>query len=187
MGKLSLKVAVPMILAGVFSISVFFALNYDNLRLNFFIIMLLLTVYIFFFGFSTGQNLASPVKKLLERANELSKGNFESRVYIENKDEIGELARLFNEIAQKLEESHSETKLAENTVDIKVRARTQALEETIDALEQKVKNRTIELERLMNDSSKFSQQVKAKEAEVNQLRKETESLKARVAKYKPIK
>lgn len=187
MNKLLFRIASPIILAGIFSISIFIALNYENLKLSFFVVMVLLIVYIFFFGFATGQNFSSPVKKLIDRATDLNQGDLTTRVYLENKDEFGELARIFNEIAQKLEQSQGETKTAENAVDIKVRAKTQELEETINALDQKVRNRTIELERLMNDSGKLQQQVKTKENETIQLKKELDSFKSRIGKYKSLK
>ena len=41
---------------------------------------------------------------------------------------------------------------------MKVQARTQTLEETINALEQKVRNRTLELQRIVGDSEKLKGQ-----------------------------
>jgi methyl-accepting chemotaxis protein len=187
MNKLLFRVATPIILAGIFSISIFIALNYESLQLSFFIVMILLIVYIFFFGFAIGQNFSAPVKKLIDRATDLNQGDLTTRVYLETKDEFGELAKIFNEIAQKLEQSQGETKTAESAVDIKVRAKTQALEETINALDQKVRNRTIELERLINDSGRLQQQAKIKEDETVQLKKELDSFKSRVGKYKSSK
>lgn len=146
------------------------ALNYQSLNANFYIIFALLVIYIFLFGFATGQNFSTPVKKLLESAGNLSKGNLKSRFYLESKDELGELARVFNRIADNLEESHSETDTMEKSVDMKVQARTRELEETINALEQKVKNRTLELERIMRDLEKFQNDSKAREAEIANLK-----------------
>jgi hypothetical protein len=44
--------------------------------------------------------------------------------------------------------------LVKAEVAVKVKAKTQELEETISALEQKVRNRTIELERLIGEPNK---------------------------------
>jgi dynactin complex subunit len=44
---------------------------------------------------------------------------------------------------------------AEKSVSIKVQAKTKELEETINALEQKVKNRTIEMQRLSEELNRF--------------------------------
>ncbi len=163
MSRLSFKIALPIILVGLFAVTIFIALNYEKLELSFYVVLLLLVIFVFFFGFAMGQEFASPVRKLLERATELSRGNLSSRIYLETKDELGQLARIFNRIAEELEESRDKTEKSEKSVDIKVRARTQALEETIYALEQKVKNRTMELERLINELKKLQEQIKDRE------------------------
>jgi methyl-accepting chemotaxis protein len=176
MSKLTSKIAVPIILAGIFSISIFMAIEYNNLDLSFYIILILLTLFVFFFGFATGQNLSSPVKKILENADELSKGNLSSRVYLETKDELAELAKAFNGIAEKLQESHAQEENTEKTVDIKVKAKTQALEETIDALEQKIRNRTAELQNMIKSLEKFQGESTIKELEITNLRNQIKSL-----------
>ncbi|KKP42890.1 MAG: Methyl-accepting chemotaxis sensory transducer, partial [Parcubacteria group bacterium GW2011_GWA2_33_14] len=154
MPKLSLKIAYPIIIAGLFVIVAFVAFNYGTLTRDFYIIFFLLIVYIFLFGFATGQNFSSPVRKLLKSADSLSKGDLKSRFYLESKDELGELARVFNKIADNLQESRSETEMMEKSVDIKVQARTQPLEETIDALEQKIRNRTFEIQKTSTELEK---------------------------------
>jgi len=182
MSKLTKKIAIPIILAGLFAIIVFVSIGYDKLDPSFYIIVLFLVVYVFFFGLATGQNLSSPVKKLLERAKELSKGNLSSRVYLESKDEFSELAKAFNEIADELETSHAQEANTEKSVDIKVRARTQALEETINALEQKVRNRTIELQNMIKSLEKFQGDSTIKELELLKLRSQIKSLETDVDK-----
>jgi nitrate/nitrite-specific signal transduction histidine kinase len=158
MAKLTSKVALPIILVGLFAMVVFVALDYEKLEIGFYIVFFLLAIYVFFFGFATGQSFSSPVKKLLERANEIKSGNLSSRAYLETKDELSELARVFNEIAEDLESSHIQNENMEKSVDIKVRARTKSLEETINALEQKIKNRTIELQRLTDSFEKLQKE-----------------------------
>jgi len=183
MAKLTTKVAIPIILAGLFTIAVFIALSYEQLEPSFYVVILFLAIYVFFFGFATGQSFSSPIKKLLDRATELSKGNLSSRVYLETKDELSELARVFNKIAEELETSHLQEENTEKSVGIKVKVRTEELEETINALEQKVKNRTIELERLIEESKKLQETVKNKGMETTQLRKELDDFKQKIGKY----
>lgn len=180
MANLSFKVAYPIIIAGLFVVVIFIALNYRILSITFYVILALLLCYIFLFGFATGQNLAKPVKRLLQRADELSKGDLKTRLYLDGKDEIGELARVFNKIAEELERSKSETVTLKRSVDMKVQARTQALEETINALEQKVRNRAIEFQKMNGDWEKFQWQLKSKEVEVADLRDQILKLKGGV-------
>jgi len=157
MAKIIFRIATPIIIAGFFIMMVFIALNYQNLNASFLIVFSLLAVYVFLFGFATGQELSSPIKQILNQANKLSEGDATSKTYLEGKDELSEISRAFNKIADKLEESRIALEHTEKSVDIKVKARTQALEETINALEQKVKNRTIELERMIEESGKLRQ------------------------------
>jgi len=159
MPSIASKIAFPIILAGLFIVIVFVALNYNSLDANFYIVILAVAIYIFLFGFATGQSFSSPIRKLLERALELTKGDLSSRVYLESKDEIGALAKVLNDIAEKLEESKNIIEATEKGVDIKVKVRTEALEETITALEQKVKNRTLELEKTMNELAQLKRQI----------------------------
>lgn len=190
MAKISYRISVPVILAGFFAIVAFIALDYKRMSFSFYLLLLFIAIYVFFFGFATGQKFASPVKKLLERANELSKGDLSTRVYLETKDEIAELAKVFNKLAEELETSHIKEESMGKSIDIKVKAKTQELEETINALEQKVQNRTIELQRLVADLDKFKEESKIKEAEAIQLREEIrkmrESPRSRTYK-KPLK
>lgn len=149
MYKISIKVALPVILAGMFAIIVFIALSPEGLETSFYIILFLLSVFIFFYGLYVGQSVANPIEKILKRAVDLSKGDTKARFYLETKDEFGELAQIFNKIADDLENSRNKAQDSEKSVNIKVKAKTADLEEIINALEQKVKNRTIEIERLL--------------------------------------
>ena len=159
MSKISSKISIPIILAGIFAITIFIAFDYSRLDASFYIIIFLLAAFVFFFGFATGQEFSSPIKRLLERATELSNGNLSSRVYLETKDELADLAKVFNKIAEELESSQQQQESTEKAVGLKVQARTQALEETINALEQKVQNRTAELSRLVGDSDQLKKEL----------------------------
>lgn len=163
MQKISFKIAVPVILAGLFSIVVFVALNPEGLPTSFYIILFLLSVFVFFYGLYVGQSVANPIEKILKRAVDLSKGDTKARFYLETKDEFGELAQIFNKIADDLENSRNKAESSEKSVNIKVKAKTADLEETINALEQKVKNRTIEIERLLKQQGQTAPKPSATE------------------------
>lgn len=164
MSKLTTKIAISIIVVGIFTIMAFIAIGYGQPAPGFYIVVLCLVIFVFFFGLAVGQNLSSHVKKILGQATELSKGNLSSRVYLETKDEFSELAAAFNKIAEELQTSREQEANIEQSVGIKVKARTKDLEETISALEQKVKNRTIELERLIAETNKLQEIIKNKEA-----------------------
>jgi len=176
MTKLSSKIAFPIILSSIFAITIFIALDYERINASFYIVLFFVAIYVFFFGYATGEKFASPVQELLEKANQLTQGNLSNRIYLNTKDELAELAEVFNKLALELEESTNREKNAEKSLDIKIRAKTQALEETINALEQKVKNRTIELDRATNELEALKQQLKNKETEISGFKQKLKSL-----------
>jgi len=156
---------------------IFIALNYGAMSKEVYFVFIALSIYVFLFGFATGQNFATPVKKLLKRATELSQGDLKTRVYLETKDEFGELSKIFNKIAQDLEESKQAGSRAEESIDIKVKAKTQALDETISALEQKVRNRTLELDKVIKEIERQRDEVKNKDEEIAKLKVQIEDAK----------
>ncbi len=177
MKSLTLKIALPIILSGIFVVAVFAALDYNKMSFWFYIVILSLSVYIFSFGFATGQNISSPINELLNRATKLSKGDLSSRVYLETKDEFAELAKVFNKIAEELQTTKEQGQNAEKTVGIKVQAQTQDLQEVINSLEQKVRNRTAELERLSKQFEVLNLVIKTKEQEIGQLKQKIGEVK----------
>jgi methyl-accepting chemotaxis protein len=187
MAKLTLKIATPIILVGIFSLVVFVAAGYNQLNSAFYIIILVLVIFVFFFGLANGQNLTSPVRKLLGGATQLSEGNLSSRVYLETKDELSQLAKVFNKIAEELERTREQELNIEKSVGIKVKAKTKDLEETISALEQKIKNRTLELEKLIGESGRLQEDVKKKKEETVQLRKELDDFRQKINRYNKSK
>jgi len=91
------------------------------------------------FGFCSAFILAkyvtSPIKKLVEGANEFSNGNLKFRTDIKTEDEIGILAKAFNEMAEKLNDLYN-------------------------SLEQKVMDRTHELSRINLQLKRANKEIK---------------------------
>lgn len=187
MSKITSKISFPIIVAGLFVITAFIAIYHENMGTSFYIILAILAVYLFSFGIATAQSLSSPIKKILNRATDLRRGDLSGKIYIETKDELSDLANVLNEIAQDLANSRLQEEKTQKILDIKVHARTQALEETIHALERKIKNRTVELERIIQESSNLQGNIKNKETETSQLQQEINDLKQRLSKYEKSK
>jgi methyl-accepting chemotaxis protein len=175
--RLLYKIASPIIIVGVFIIFVFFALNSGTVSVEIYGIFALVVVFIFLFGFAIGQKFTSPLEKLLDKVRRLSQGEFTSRIYLETKDEFEELARSFNKIAEDLEKSQEQAREAESMADVRVRAKTRELGEEIVNLEDKVKNRAEELQRMMDEVRKLQDLAKNREEEVVKLRKEIADLR----------
>lgn len=186
MSKVKTQISLPIILTGLFATAVFLSVSFEKAEPYMYIIVLFLLIYVFSFGISVGQKFSSPIKKILDGANDLSKGNLSSRVYLEAKGELAELAETFNKIAEELEVSRKERDSVEKSVNIKVRARTQEMEETINALEQKIRNRTTELQTMIKNLEKLQEQSMIKEKEIAGLKEQVKLVEESINK-KPRK
>ncbi len=67
-------------------------------------------------GYAIARNIADPVNKLKDAAIDIGKGNLGTRMEIKSRDEIGELAGAFNKMAEDLQNSSNERKLAEEQI-----------------------------------------------------------------------
>ncbi len=94
-------------------------------------LFLLLTVFPVFFYLA----LVDPLKALLTGVSRVNEGNLESEVKVVVEDEIGTLARSFNNMMVSIREARQ--KLQEYAVELeaKVRERTMSLEQTLDQVQ----------------------------------------------------
>lgn len=99
------------------------------------------------------RGITIPLKKLTVGAGVIAGGDFSQRVEVSGRDEIGELARSFNEMACSLEE------------------RSQALLELTRSLEEKVRERTQELERTNREVQNAYQELQETQVQLVQSEK----------------
>lgn len=182
MANFSFKIAYPMIIAGLFVIVAFMALNYQNLSFSYYVIFAFLAIYVFFFGIATGQRFSAPIKGLLKKADDLSKGDVKSRAYLGENDEIGKLAETFNKIAQGAEESKSKNESFAKSAEAKIKTNKLLMEQLINSLEEKVRNRTLQAEKNFEELEKFQKQLQEKETKIMSLEKEVQGLQGQLAK-----
>jgi len=86
------------------------------------------------------------IRRLSASAKEISKGDLTTRVKIKSRDEIGELAATFNEMAEELSIVKNELESRKDILEKEVRQRTKELEESKISLEKSVQERTEELQ-----------------------------------------
>lgn len=65
------------------------------------------------FGFFLSNSITQDLKDLVEGAEEISQGNFNTRVEVEGEDEIAQLGQAFNEMAIQLEKADAEKRALE--------------------------------------------------------------------------
>lgn len=180
MSSILYRIFSPIILAGIFAISIFIAIDYNKIDPSFYVTLAFLTLFTFSFGYAVAKSVSSPIQELLNRVKELRDGNLSARIYFNSKDELSELAEALNQIAAELEASQQEKKQAQALIDISVKARTKDLENIIRNLEYKVKNKSLELYTLVNESKKLQLQIQMKERETGRLNSEIDTLKEKV-------
>lgn len=159
MSRFSIKIAYAIILAGLFVIVVFVGLNYDMESPVSYAILFMLAACVILIGFAAGHNVGAPMKRLLQKAEDLSRGKM-TRFEGHDRDEVGELGRALNKIAHQLEKNKHEMTQLERSVEGRVKAKTQDFQEIIVALEVKVKNRTREYRQVLAELEKTKERAR---------------------------
>ncbi len=103
-----------------------------------FSILFLLTLAVVSFAFVFGKKISEPIVYLTDVTKSISEGDFSKRVNISAKDEIGELSKSFNKMADFVEE------------------KTHALEEYTSNLEKIIEERTKDLKQINKELEKQS-------------------------------
>ncbi len=76
-------------------------------------IIIVLTILPIILSFFLSRFIVKPVQELAKGMEEVSKGNLDHKIEIKSKDEIGELADIFNKMAQDLQKSNHEIQESE--------------------------------------------------------------------------
>ncbi len=178
-GTILLRVAFPIIIAGLFVVVTFWALNYEALTIEIYAVLILVAIFIFLFGFAIGQEFSFSVRRLLEEAEKLSRGEMPSKVYLETKDEFERLANIFNKIVEEMQKKQAMAEQAESLAEIKIRAKSQELEAIIKDLEEKLKNRAQEFQKVISESEELRKDIMNREREIIELKRKLRELEER--------
>jgi adenylate cyclase len=109
---------------------------------------------VIFIGTVISMEMTKPIRLLRDAAEKIKQGELNTRINIKSNDEIGQLADSFNQMAINLQSSYSalEQKVKERTIELE---ETKHKIETINYdLEQRVRLRTEELEKLKSSLEK---------------------------------
>ena len=149
------------------------------------VIMFVLTIALaVIISFYFAKKITQPLEQLRKGAEIIGKGNFEHRIKLKTGDEIEELGRTFNQMAEDLRRSRAALEESETVLKIKVKARTRELEELAQSLEDKVKERTKELQERVNELERFHRLTVGRELKMIELKEEIKRLKAQIRELK---
>lgn len=104
------------------------------------IIGIILTVVFAITSFIIGKRTAKPLKELIKKTEQISKGDFNAKILLNRTDEIGLLASSFNQMTNYLKKSTTSI----DKLNVEIRERKQA--------EEKIKEKSIELEKQFKKS-----------------------------------
>lgn len=97
----------------------------------------IITVFISLFsGFFILMLVNRPIKKLAKGIDEVGKGNLKYRIPLRSKDELGIIARQFNDMSRKLDTAYKEIKDWSETLNLKVEQKTEELKNIYDQVVQ---------------------------------------------------
>jgi len=85
-------------------------------------------------GYQVVRNVVQPIQKLNLATREVAEGNLTARVRLTRRDEIGELARTFDLMADHVQDAHDKLVGLNEDLEERVRQRTEALEEANERL-----------------------------------------------------
>ncbi len=85
-------------------------------------------------GSLLARHFTKPIKELLEGIHKVTRGDLKTRLEIQRRDEIGELGRAFNKMAESLGISRRELDEYNRLLEVKVSERTRELKEAQDAI-----------------------------------------------------
>jgi methyl-accepting chemotaxis protein len=116
---------------------------------------------------------------LYKGIKKVTKGDLKYRVDIHTGDEIEELGKAFNEMAEELEQYQNKTDESKTVLQIKVKARIKELEELNETLEIKVGKRTEEFKKRLDQLEKFHRITLGRELKMIELKKELQKLESK--------
>jgi two-component system NtrC family sensor kinase len=90
----------------------------------------------FFAGLFITILVNKPIKKIREGIEEVGNGNLDYKIDINSKNELGQVARRFNEMSSKLDEAYEEIKNWSETLNEKVSEKTEELKNIYDQVNQ---------------------------------------------------
>jgi serine phosphatase RsbU (regulator of sigma subunit) len=111
----------------------------DNLRNKIWYYLPITLIIIVVISYFVSRMITKPIKSLTKTASELSRGNFDVKVNVEQKDEIGMLALSFKSMQGSIHTLIDDLKESNRTLEDKVEARTKELQLQKNVIEEKNK------------------------------------------------
>lgn len=131
-------------------------------------------------SFYFSKRITRPLEQLRTGAIIIGKGDLGHQIKLKTGDEIEELGRAFNQMADDLRRSRVALEESKAVLEIKVKARTKELEGLTGELEDRVKERTGELRERIEELERFHKLTIGRELKMMELKRENKKLQAQL-------
>ena len=149
---------------------------------HFIIVLLIAFLIITILSLIAANKGVYPILKFTKKIQEIEKGNLKQKINIKTGDEIETLARTFNGMLEKINQSYNEIQEQKEILEIKVNARTKELKDLSMGLEENIKERTKELQEKLDELERFQKITIGREKKMIELKKEITDLKEKLEK-----
>jgi len=141
-------------------------------------------IFIFVATIFFSKIIVEPIRKLHTGAEIIGKGNLDYKVKIRTGDEIEQLAKEFNQMAESLGKSKVALEEERATLKIKVVARTKELKELTERQGETIEERTKEIKERVEELERFHKLAVGRELKMIELKEEIKGLKKELEKNK---
>jgi methyl-accepting chemotaxis protein len=163
------------------------SLDAQNIMLQGGCIVGLIIILGFLISFFLTKRLIDPIELFIESTSKIAEGDLDYQLQIKKDDELGRLAKNFNQMTKSLKKSRKELEQARDVLEVKVKARTMELQEQAKGLDEQVKERTKELQERIDELERFHRLTVGRELrmiELKQMIQELENSKELTGKKK---
>lgn len=143
----------------------------------------ILLFFILLLSWILTNQIVSPIRKLILATKQIAQGNFENPIEIQRKDEFGELIVSFNTMIEEIRKSREFLEKERDILEMKVKERTKELEELMQKQEEIIKERTKELREKIEELENFRKIAVGRELKMIELKEEIEKLKEELKKF----
>jgi len=155
-----------------------------ELKLRMIIVIVAMTLLSLLGSFLIAQNLIFPIKKIITGIKEVGSGNLDFKIEAKSNDELGESAKHFNEMINRLKKAKLAMEEARDTLEIKVSSKTKELEELVKNMDSTIKNKTKELRDRIDELERVHRLSVGRELKMIELKKEIQELQAKLKNKK---
>jgi HAMP domain-containing protein len=143
-------------------------------------LFILSIIFISFISFYFSKGITKPLEKLRNGAEIIGKGNFEHRIKIKTGDEIEELAKSFNLMAERLKRSREALEDVKIALQIQVKARTRQLAEQAEVLRKENERKTKALRERLEELERFHRLTVGRELKMMELKEKIKKMEVQL-------